>query len=235
MRRTWLVLVAVVSLTACNTTLLGVTRGSGTMTSETREVSGFTEVALEGSGTVLIDVDGTESLTIEAEDNLMSYLTSDVSNGRLTLGTKGAISATREIVYTVSAAALDGVSIGGSGHIEAGDLSTDAFEAEISGSGTITLEGVDLDSFDASISGSGAIEVSGATGDLTVSIPGSGSFTGDMLEATTGRVQIDGSGNAVVNVSGTLDAEVNGSGSIEYLGSPQITSSVNGSGSIRAR
>jgi hypothetical protein len=55
---------------------------------ETRSVRGFNTVTLEGSGQLVLEQAGTESLTITADDNLLPYLTSDVSDGHLTLGTK---------------------------------------------------------------------------------------------------------------------------------------------------
>lgn len=231
----WLVFVILVFLVAgCTGGPFGL-RGSGEMTSETRDVSAFTEVVLEGSGTVSIEVTGTESLTIEAEENLMSRLTSDVSGGRLVLGSRGAINPTREIIYTITVSRLDGVEITGSGEIATQDITASRFTAEISGSGSMLLTGLQLELLDASIRGSGDIVVAGLTDDLDVTIPGSGSFRGEDLETATATVSLQGSGEALVNVSEMLDASVTGSGRIEYLGSPQVISSITGSGSIRPR
>ena len=237
MRRTGLTIIAVLALVACTTTInIGGIRGSGEMISETRDVTGFTNVVLEGSGTVIIDIDGTPSLTIEAEDNLMSHLTSDVADGRLTLGSDSTISPTREIIYTVGVAALDGVAIDGSGTITTDDVESDSLEATIRGSGIISLGAIAVTDFDASISGSGRIEVSGSTTELTVSIPGSGTFAGAELEAMGGTVDIAGSGDAVVNVTDSLVADVSGSGSVEYLGNPPtVRTDISGSGSIEPR
>src|SRR5262245_33803264 len=79
-------------------------QGSGKRVSEPRNVSGFREVVLKGSGNLNIEVTGTESLTIEADDNLLPYLTSDVSGNRLTLGTKDNtnVSPSKEITYTLT-------------------------------------------------------------------------------------------------------------------------------------
>ena len=237
MRRTGLTMFAVAALTACSTTInLGGIRGSGDMTTETRDVSGFTRIVLEGSGSVVVEVSGTQSLTIEAEDNLISHLTSDVSNGTLTLGTDASISPTREIVYSVGVAALDGVIIEGSGNVTAGNVETDSFEAAISGSGSINIDAITVETFDGSISGSGRIEVSGSTTDLTVSIPGSGTFSGADMEATGATVKISGSGDAVVNVTVSLITDVSGSGSVEYLGNPtSVHTDISGSGSVEPR
>jgi hypothetical protein len=198
-------------------------------------VDGFTEIVLEGSGEVDIEMGDTESLTIEAEDNLMSHLTSDVEGGRLVLGTRDAIVTTRGIVYTITATNLDGITVSGSGDVEVADVTTTEFTTEISGSGTVDVSSLEADRLEVTISGSGDIDVTGAAGELDVDIPGSGRFDGEGFEASVGDVSISGSGAAIVNVAETLDANVSGSGNIEYLGSPAVSSTVSGSGSITPR
>lgn len=232
--RAVLTIVATLTLVGCVDGLVGV-RGSGNVTTETREVSGFSEVALEGSGEVTITVGDKESLTIEAEDNLMSHLTSDVANGRLVLGTRDAIVTTRDIVYTITVTNLEGITVSGSGDIEVGELIAPNFTTEIRGSGRIEVSNLEADRLEVIISGSGEIDTSGTSTELDVSIPGSGRFDGEMLKAVNARVSISGSGFAVVDVNDTLDAEVSGSGTIEYLGSPTVISTVSGSGSITSR
>ncbi len=190
-------------------------RGSGNVISESRVVNGFNEITLSGSGDVVVDVNGTESLTIEAEDNIMPLLTSEVRNGRLELGTRSSISPTVPIIYTVSATNLNGLSI--------------------SGSGDINATGIDAGSFDAEISGSGQIEVAGATETLAVDISGSGLYVGQNLVAADATVSVSGSGRAVINATDRLDADVSGSGSVEYIGDPSLNSSVTGSGDISRR
>lgn len=195
MRRRWLLSLVLLALVGCtDTTVFGGMRGSGNLISETRDVSDFTEIVLEGSGTVNVEITGTESLTIEAEDNLMPHLTSDVRSGRLVLGTDSPLSTTRGITYSITVGTLEGVTIDGSGNVTSSDISGASFNAEINGSGTIDLIRVDLGSFVSKISGSGDIDVTGAAEDLRVSIPGSGTFTGVDLEAVNGNVTISGSG-----------------------------------------
>ena len=57
----------------------GVVGGSGKVETETRQVSGFTAIDLTGTGEVTIEQGETESLTIEADDNVLPALTSKVS------------------------------------------------------------------------------------------------------------------------------------------------------------
>jgi hypothetical protein len=190
--------------------------GSGNVITESREVSDFNEIVLGGTGRVVVDVTGTESLTIEAEDNIMPFLETRVSNGRLRLETNRSISPTVEIVYTITAETLDGLVISGSGVVEA--------------------EGVDSTDVRVDISGSGDVVVAGTlSGLLSLSISGSGEFDGESLTAPEGRVDVSGSGNAVVNVTDDLDVSVSGSGEVQYLGEPNVHSSVSGSGTVTPR
>jgi hypothetical protein len=202
------------ALSGCEGGVFGV-RGSGSVITESRDVSGFSEIALAGSGKVRVDVDGTESLIIEAEDNIMPLLTSEVNGGRLELGASSSISPTTDIIYTVGAIALEGVAV--------------------SGSGQVTAAGVAADSFDVEISGSGRVEVTGTSDTLVVAISGSGRYLGEDLEASVGTVRVSGSGEAVVNVTDELDVDVSGSGDVQYIGEPAITESISGSGDITGR
>jgi len=208
------ILVVAFSLTACDEFGSGV-RGSGTVVTESREVSGFNEIVLNGSGDVVVTVDGTESLTIEAEDNIMPLLTTEISNGRLELGAESSISPTEGITYTISAAAMNGVTV--------------------SGSGEVTVSGIDEESFEVKISGSGNVEPSGTTGDLAVTVSGSGNYRGEALVAASGEVKVSGSGNALVKVTDVLDVTISGSGNVDYIGDPDVSSSVSGSGNVDQR
>ncbi|MGH8945591.1 MAG: head GIN domain-containing protein [Acidimicrobiia bacterium] len=232
-RRAWFALaLALPLLTSCD--LVGV-RGSGEMITESREVDGFTEVELQGSGSVTVEVTGTESLTIQAEDNLMPLLTSEVDEGRLVLGTTEPISPTREIVYTVSVADLDSISVGGSGELSLSSVESPFFEITVSGSGSVSLQDLTADELMVIMSGSGEVELAGLVDHLDLDLSGSGDYLGERLTTTTAVVEVSGSGNAIVQVTEHLEAIVSGSGDIGYLGDPTVDSSVSGSGEIEPR
>ncbi len=190
-------------------------RGSGVMATETRDVSGFDEIELSGSGRVSVAVTGTESLTVEAEDNILPLLTTEVTNGRLELGAKRSISPTREIVYTITVVNLEAVAVSGSGSVMATDIDGRAFDVDISGSGTVMP--------------------AGASESLDLSISGSGVFEGEALVSVTGTVSVSGSGEAVVNVTDDLDVKVSGSGNVQYFGDPGVSVSISGSGDVSKR
>lgn len=228
-----LIAIIVLSAVAC-VDIIG-ERGSGNVITETRDVSGYNAIDLAGQGRVEVTFGDTESLVIEAEDNLMPLLTSDVEGGTLVLGTTENIDPTEDLVYSVTVVELDGLFLSGSGEILAPDVVGDGIELEVSGSGAILLTDLEVDVVDAEIGGSGSIELAGVAERLNAAISGSGELDAEALSVDQANVDISGSGNAVVNVSDELVADISGSGSIEYVGNPTVDSDISGSGNIEPR
>jgi hypothetical protein len=166
---------------------------------------------------VVIEQGAVESLTVTGDDNILSYIETEVRGSTLVLGEKSGVSLSpsKDIVFKVTLKKLDALDISGSGAAEAKGLRNAKMKIDVSGSGEVSAEG--------------------AADDLDISISGSGRFRGDGLKSKRASIDISGSGRAVVASSETLNATVGGSGSIEYIGDPQVHQDISGSGSIRKR
>ncbi len=188
-------------------------RGSGDLVTETREVAGFDTIVVEGLGEFDVEVSGSESLSVTADDNVIGVLTVEVDGDRLELAVEDEVSLSSATVrYVISASALDGV--------------------EIRGSGEVAARGIDTERFSVRISGSGEVVPIGSADELDVDIDGSGTVEGTDLEASRATVAINGSGSVVVDAADRLDVSINGSGEVRYLGDPELDQSINGSGSV---
>jgi hypothetical protein len=231
--------------------------GSGLVSKEDRQVSGFKEVALSGQGTLHVQVGRKESLRIEAEHNLMRYLeTKTIGGDRLRIGVRNGVLLrnTRPIHYyltvkDLNAVVLSGngkiivpdlkassfaVTISGSGNIEMNDLEADDVQIRISGSGDLSMDNLDAGTLDVDMSGSGDLNI--ADGDVreqTIAISGAGKYTARGLDSEETSIRVSGSGTATVQVSEALDAQVTGSGSVHYLGRPAVETTVSGSGDVK--
>jgi hypothetical protein len=190
-------------------------KGSGTLKTDTRAVTGFTQIALASSGDVTLAQGATESLAIEAEDNLLPHLTSAVAGGKLTLDTDASLSPTKPIHYTITVKDLTGIEVSGAGNVTATQLHASAVTVRLSGAGDVTLSG-QADSEDVALSGAGDFEAA-------------------KLTAKTAKVVVEGAGNAVVNATDALDVKVSGVGNVEYLGDPKVTKNISGVGAVRKR
>jgi hypothetical protein len=189
--------------------------GSGHLATETRAMANFHDVVLEGVGSLTITVGTTEALSIEAEDNLLPLLGSQVRGTRLVLDQAQPLNPTRPIRYTLSAARLRSLTIAGGADVTVNGLATDAFDVGLQGAGTV--------------------RVSGKVGYQSLTISGAGTYLAQDLASREAIVQIDGAGTAIVNASDYLDGTVNGLGTIEYIGSPRVHQSINGLGTVRRR
>jgi hypothetical protein len=208
--RVVLAMLTVMLLAACS-----ITRGSGQITSESRQVSGFSKVELSGSGELTLEQTGTESLTISAEENLLPKLTSEVSDDTLVLrSTSNAkIIPTQPIKYSLTVKDLSGLAVSGSGSVTMSKLATAALSTNISGSGAVTA--------------------SGTADQQDLKISGSGRYQAEQLTSKTVKVDMSGSGVASVHASDALDLHMSGSGTLTYTGDPkQVTQQISGSGKV---
>jgi hypothetical protein len=196
---------------------LDAVRGSGTVATETRDVSDFTAVTLSGSGRLIVEPGAAESLEITADDNLLPLLTSEVKGGRLHLGVQRgtSIRPSKEIVYRVMVKSLEEVDLSGSGSVELKDVKGKRLKVGLSGSGGLTAAG-EVERLDLHISGSGKAKT-------------------ENLKAKEVTVSISGSGGVGVAAGEALNVTVSGSGSVEYVGDPKVTQRISGSGSVRKR
>jgi hypothetical protein len=193
----------------------GTANEASNMTSESRNVSGFSEVELQGVGNLSIQQTGSESLSVEAEEDVLPKLRTEVENNRLIIGPESntSIHTIKPINYKLTVKDLDALKLSGSGNIEAEDIETDKLAVTINGTGDVKMAGR-ADSQDIDISGSGNYQA------------------GD-LESKEVKIAVGGSGSAIVNVSDELDAKVSGSGSVEYVGDPTVNQDVSGAGRVR--
>lgn len=210
-------------------------KGSGTIKSETRQISGFSKVSLEGAMDVYIVQGDNESVRIEADDNLLKLIETNVKKGELEITNSESISPSQTIKVYVTARTLEAMSVAGSGNMTTQSaFSSEQFDVAIAGSGDITAD-VRAETVEAAIAGSGDIILKGTANSTDVSIAGSGDVKALDLATRTATVDIAGSGDCEVHTSEMLTGNIMGSGSIRYKGEPKINSSIMGSGDIERK
>jgi hypothetical protein len=211
-------------------------RGSGTTVSEARTVSQFDKVSVSGSGQLQISQGPEEALTIEADDNLLPLIKSEVINGHLRIGPDRVnLHASKPIQYQLKFKNLNALHLSGSLKAEAGPLKTETLALHVSGSGGIEIGTLETSELSTDVSGSGDTHVAGRARVQRISISGSGIHQASNLECNEATVGISGSGHAALWVKEALTANISGSGEVEYYGSPRIASHTSGSGRVRSR
>lgn len=230
MRRILIIILTAVILGSCHSI-----SGSGNIISETRHTGEFHGVKTSGSMDIEVLNSNSPFIKIEADDNVMPYIITNVEDGILNVHLKSNQSYHNvNVKVYVSAPVFEKLIVSGSGSITAKDTlnNSDKIECKISGSGDINAM-VDAPLIIAAISGSGTITLQGRTKDFNCSIGGSGDLNCKNLLSENTIVKISGSGTAHVFASVSLQAKTSGSGDIYYSGNPQ-TVNKSGNASVEA-
>ncbi len=208
--------------------------GSRHLITETRQVSDFERVEISGGGSLEIIQDGTESLTIVTDDNIMPYVTSEVSAGLLRVGMDFGVRTflPSKMHVSLHVKDLSAISTSGSWNVTSSSIQGNALSIEISGTGDVVIDELTVNELDAAVSGSGSIDLTGEAKTEIINISGSGKITTGDFRAQDVTVSISGTGNGTVWATHTLTVEVSGSGKVNYYGSPQVSFNQSGSGKV---
>ena len=240
-RTTLLILAAsALLLMACSFGSFGILRGSGNVITENRNVSGFDRVEIHDGGNLHLMQGDTETLEIEAEDNIMPYLTSRVVNNTLILefddSVRRSFMTTRPINYYVTMKDIRGLAISGGGDIEARDITTSDLDTNISGGGNLDIDTLAADRLEAHISGGGDIRIKdGVVEKQDVHVSGGGKYDAPDLQSQIVTASVSGGGDLIVWVEDSLSVNVSGGGSVYYYGNPSVNSSISGGGDVVQR
>lgn len=213
--------------------------GNGNMKKETRNASGYTGVASAGAFDVDISYGTSNTITVEADENLLPYIETTVENGELKLRNKKGYSlkSKNKMKITVSLTKMTGLHVAGSGNVKGdGDFSNDGTtNISISGSGDIKLNFGKFNALDVKISGSGNMRLKGKeTSKISAQVSGSGNIDAYDVTANEVTARVSGSGNVNVTATASVDASISGSGNVTYKGSASdIKQKTSGSGKVR--
>lgn len=212
-------------------------RGSGHVITENRTVQGFDTIHVSYPANVFIRQGASEALSIEADDNAVAAIRTQVVGGVLEIDNlrdhRVYVTTAHPVTITITVKDLRELDFDSAGQVTIQGLKTDKLRTLLDGAGTLTFDNLQVKSFDAGLSGAGSMHANGTADTLDVSVDGLGSFEGEALRSQTATVTINGMGSANVWADNALTAEINGLGSVNYSGGAQVSKTVNGLGSIQ--
>ncbi len=213
--KTFLLLALVLAFSGCHFQMHDSISGSGVRQTQKREVASFTSIATEGAFEIDVVCQKPQSIEVEADDNLLPLITTEVSNNVLHIRSNRSFSVNNPIKVTIAVPHLEGISSGGAGKIDIAGLKNDKFEIDSNGATTI--------------------KVAGETKLINIDSNGAGKIDAHKLRATRGVVEAKGVVRVDVNVAGQLEVTVSGPSHVTYQGDPVLTRTINGPGSIEKR
>ncbi len=215
----------------------GTIPGSGVIHSETRDLPQFNAVSVAFPADVVIRQGPAQSVTLQADDNLLPQLRTRVMGGVLYIDEgepnwSRRVNPSRAVQIDLTVTGLNELDFSTAGSVLADGLESDSLELSVSGAGKITLTGLNVHDLRIDSSGATTVDAAGTATDVRLGISGLGSFQGASLSAQTADVDISGAGSATLWVQQRLTAEISGTGSVGYYGSPSVHKDVSGLGSV---
>ena len=175
-----------------------------------------------------------DALSVEAEDNVISHINTDVKNNNLNISFQGNMPVpTKPIKYYLTVKDLKSIDIEGAAMIESGGITANNLTMKIKGAAQGNMTNLNVNLLNIIIEGMGKLNLAGKANNQSINISGVGSYNATNLRTRTTTITIDGGGKATVRVLDLLNIIINGGGDISYIGNPRITQQINGGGSIR--
>ncbi len=215
------------------------TNGSGRIESEDREVEPFSELKIKSETyvtradfEVFITQENTFSLVVEADDNILPMIQSEVSEGMLTIWNDEWFRSSNNVRIYVSSPHWRVIVIDGFAVLKTQTpLDTDGMHLTINGNGRVDMD-IETEEMDVDINGRGNIELGGAARTFSVEINGQADIDALSFVAQEAEIEINGIGDVSLEVVKKLDVEINGFGNVKYIGAPDVSPEINGSGEI---
>ena len=210
-------------------------QGSGKVVKQTRALAHFSGVALNVPGDMQLRLGNTESITIEADDNVLPLIESVIEDGVLKIRPlkRNTYLPYRNMRIVVYAKNIERLTLSGSGSIDSDALKGNKLQFDISGSGSLNVKAIQAEAVAITLAGSGDMKSgAGQASTLAVSISGSGDVDIGQVQVGDASVSVVGSGEATVWATTGLSATIAGSGDVNYYGDPKVSKSVVGSGDV---
>jgi hypothetical protein len=226
------IMIVLLSVATTSCIYIGATVGSGNVVTEERNVSGFDSISISSSMNLIIEQTGSESLKIEAEDNIIPLVKTSVIGKELVIRLAfGSFISIKPINCYVTVKDLEGLKVSSSASANCKELTTDKLDINMSSSGRANLV-VHANELNANLSSSAVLKISGDAVKQSIKVSSSGNYEAENLLSKECTVRASSSGSATVNVSDLLNVNISSSGQVNYIGKPEIHQEISSSGSL---
>lgn len=217
MRKLFYFLASVFALTfvSCGDIFGDVTRiyGTGNIMSETRNLESFHSIESRMGADINIIQSNTSYIEIEAQENLLDIMKTEVKNGKLIIHFgKYNVQTSKSIRINVYCRQAESFELYGAGRIVS----------------EFPLSYIN-------ISGAGNVNCRGTGQNVNIRINGAGTVDLFDMQVENADVRISGNGTVYVKATNKLDVRISGAGNVYYLGLPEVTKTISGIGNVISR
>jgi hypothetical protein len=215
MKKTGLLITLAVMVSLIGGCHLNQVAGSGNRAKQKREVASFNSISTNGAFEIDVTCQQAVGLEIAGDDNILSLVSTDVSNNVLHIKNLRSYSISDPIKLKISVPNLEGISVNGAGRIDIAGLKNEKFEIDANGAPTI--------------------KVSGETKLVDIDANGAGKIDTHRLRASKAVVDSKGVSRVDVRAVDQLDVTISGPSHVTYEGNPVVNKTINGPGKIERK
>lgn len=209
-------------------------KGSGNLMTETREIGPFSKLTISGTINVFLIQGEKESVRVEADENLLEFIKTELKGDELFLSSARAKESKKMAVY-ITVKDLKSLNTCGIGDVQSQNaLKGTALSIENSAVGDLNLQ-LDYQSIEMNYNGVGDVLLKGKANEVEIDCSGVGDIHAYELITQTMDLNHSGVGHSNVYANESIKVKFTGVGDVNYKGDPkQKNIEKNGVGSVSA-
>jgi len=215
MKKLLLLVLLPVLFGGCHHGMRSEVKGSGNRQTQARQVAPFTSIETEGAFNIDVVCGKALRVEVEADDNLLPLITTEVSGNKLIVKPSRGYSSDEAPNIKISVPNIDALSANGASKVQ--------------------ISGVDNDKIQLYANGAPQITASGTTKMIGVDVNGAAKIDAHTLRADHAVVDSKGVSKVDLGISNQLDVTVSGPSSVTYRGDPVVNKTIHGPGKVEKR
>jgi hypothetical protein len=210
---------AAVAVLALASQAFGV-EGNGTIKQESRTVGEFRAVTVAGGILAMATLGEKGSLKIEADENLLALVETQVKDGVLVIRTRESVRPSKPIKATIVATKLESAEASGGSRLSTMASAGRQFAARASGGADVVVEGIAVDEAVADASGGATVKLAGKAKKLTAHSSGGAKVQAYELPVEAAQAESSGGARVELAASNEVGGHASGGASIHVKGEP---------------
>lgn len=234
-----IIIIAIIGLfvSSCNFNFNSGKVGNGNVVSEERDADeSFTKIKASEGLDVYITQSQETSIEVEADDNIISLIATDIDNGILTIHAKESIGRAKSKKIYVHLPEIDKIiSTSGADVYSTNALVSDTIDVKCTSGADIKIE-VKAEAVKCYTSSGADIKISGTATSLEAKASSGSDIHAKNLEVKTCNASVSSGADIIVNTTEKLIAKSSSGGDIHYYGNPEsVTKNKSSSGGVHKK
>ncbi len=227
------ILLIIIQLPIASCTLTAL-KGNGNIIKQERTVDSFNSIEVSGAFSIILSQGTPQSVRVEADENLMAAIKTEVKGTTLKIYTNKSIQNCHSMKVYIVAKEMKEIETSGAVDLEtSGKLTGSDLKLDFSGASDSKLE-IGVAKLIVDCSGGSKIKLTGSATDVNMDISGAADIYAFDMSSEKYDLDVSGAGNVQINVTKELKADVSGAASVRYKGNPaNLIEDVSGAGSVK--